>query len=185
MVTLSHAIAAAMVHGPAVGLELLRALDGDARLQGNHRLDAARAHLYEMAGDHARALAHYHAAAARTASVPERDYLTTRGRAPGRRPAPLAARRRRRLSAAAQGRGSGLRGRSTSTGTAASCSTASATLPCSSRPHSPRPSVLSAISSARTSAAHCTSAAATSRPSTTRASTRCPSARSRAASVSR
>jgi RNA polymerase sigma factor (sigma-70 family) len=93
MVTLSHAIAAAMVHGPAVGLELLRALDGDARLQGNHRLDAARAHLYEMAGDHARALAHYHAAAARTASIPERDYLTTRAArlAAAPRPSPPAA----------------------------------------------------------------------------------------------
>jgi len=77
MVTLNHAIAAAMVHGPAVGLELLEALDVDERLAGHYRLDAVRAHLCEMAGDHAAAIAHYLAAASRTTSVPERNYLTT------------------------------------------------------------------------------------------------------------
>src|SRR5207245_10888873 len=46
MVMLNHAIAAAMVHGPAKGLDLLRALDADGRLAGHHRLDA-RAHLLE------------------------------------------------------------------------------------------------------------------------------------------
>jgi predicted RNA polymerase sigma factor len=35
-----------------------------------------RAHLLERAGDPAGAAAHYRAAAERTASVPERDYLT-------------------------------------------------------------------------------------------------------------
>jgi hypothetical protein len=34
-----------------------------------------RAHLLEMAGDHESAVAHYRAAAGRTASIPERDYL--------------------------------------------------------------------------------------------------------------
>ena len=75
MVTLNRAIAAAMVHGPAAGLEMLATLDEDARVAGHHRLDAVRAHLYEMAGDDERALAHYRAAAERTASAPERDYL--------------------------------------------------------------------------------------------------------------
>ena len=51
MVTLNHAIAAAMVHGPAAGLALLEPLDTDARLGGHYRLDAVRAHLLEMAGD--------------------------------------------------------------------------------------------------------------------------------------
>ena len=51
MVTLNHAVAAAMVHGPAAGLELSKPLDGDPRLAGHHRLDAVRAHLFEMAGD--------------------------------------------------------------------------------------------------------------------------------------
>ena len=54
MVALNHAIAAAMVHGPAAGLELLDALDADARLAGHYRLDAVRAHLLEMAGDRRR-----------------------------------------------------------------------------------------------------------------------------------
>jgi RNA polymerase sigma factor (sigma-70 family) len=75
MVRLNHAIAAAMVNGPAVGLELLDVLGGDARLSGHYRLDAVRAHLLEMAGDREGALAHYRLAAQRTMSTPERDYL--------------------------------------------------------------------------------------------------------------
>jgi RNA polymerase sigma factor (sigma-70 family) len=78
MVALNHAIAAAMVHGPATGLELLKPLDRDDRIARHHRLDAVRAHLFEMAGNDEAALAHYRAAAERTTSTPERDYLTTR-----------------------------------------------------------------------------------------------------------
>jgi RNA polymerase sigma factor (sigma-70 family) len=77
MVTLNHAIAAAMVHGPAAGLDLLRVLDEDERMAGHHRLAAVRAHLLEMSGDRDAALSHYLAAASRTASMPERNYLTT------------------------------------------------------------------------------------------------------------
>jgi RNA polymerase sigma factor (sigma-70 family) len=77
MVILNHAIAAAMVHGPSKGLELLRALDSDARLAGHHRLDAVRAHLLEMAGDHKAAITHYRIAASRTTSIPEQNYLMT------------------------------------------------------------------------------------------------------------
>ncbi len=77
MVTLNHAIAAAMVHGPSTGLELLEALDADERLAGHYRLHAVRAHLLEMTRDHEAAIAHYRAAADRTTSIPERDYLTT------------------------------------------------------------------------------------------------------------
>jgi len=77
MVMLNHAIAAAMVHGPPAGLELLQALDADGRLAGHHRLDAVRAHLLEMAGDHEAAIAHYQTAAGRTTSLPERNYLIT------------------------------------------------------------------------------------------------------------
>ena len=76
MIALSHAIATAMVSGPPVGLKLLEALDTDARLRGHYRLDAVRAHLFEMAGDPEAAITHYRAAAARTASIPERNYLT-------------------------------------------------------------------------------------------------------------
>jgi RNA polymerase sigma factor (sigma-70 family) len=77
MVTLNHAIAAAMVHGPRAGLALLETLDADTRMAGHHRLDAVRGHLFEMAGDHDAAIAHYRAAADRTTSIPERHYLTT------------------------------------------------------------------------------------------------------------
>lgn len=75
MIVLNHAIAAAMVHGPKKGLELLAALDSDPRLAERHRLEAVRAHLLEMAGDHAAAIVHYRNAASRTTSLPERDYL--------------------------------------------------------------------------------------------------------------
>jgi predicted RNA polymerase sigma factor len=76
MVTLNHAIAAAMVHGPAAGLTRLAALDADERLAGHYRLDAVRGHLFEMSGDHQPAIAHYLRAAERTTSIPERNYLT-------------------------------------------------------------------------------------------------------------
>jgi predicted RNA polymerase sigma factor len=78
MVTLNHAIAAAMVHGPRAGLALLETLDADKRMAGHHRLDAVRGHLFEMAGDDDAAIAHYRAAADRTTSIPERNYLTTK-----------------------------------------------------------------------------------------------------------
>jgi RNA polymerase sigma factor (sigma-70 family) len=75
VVTLNRAVAVAMVHGPRAGLALLETLDGDSRLAEHHRLAAVRAHLYEKAGDAAAAIQHYHAAAARTSSTPERNYL--------------------------------------------------------------------------------------------------------------
>jgi RNA polymerase sigma factor (sigma-70 family) len=75
MVTLNHAIAAAMVQGPATGLKLLEALDTDSRLAGHYRLDSVRGHLFEMAGEHQTAIAYYRSAASHTTSIPERDYL--------------------------------------------------------------------------------------------------------------
>ena len=75
VVTLNHAVATAMVHGPSRGLELLKVLDNDDRLAEHHRLDAVRAHLFEMLGDRESAVKHYLAAAGRTASTPERNYL--------------------------------------------------------------------------------------------------------------
>jgi len=77
MVALDHAIAAAMVHGPSKGLQLLGALDSDARIAAHHRLSAVRAHLLEMAGDLQAASTHYRLAASRATSVPERNYLIT------------------------------------------------------------------------------------------------------------
>ena len=77
MVTLNRAIATAMVEGPRAGLARLEGLDKDPRIGGHHRLEAVRAHLFEMAGDLDSAIAHYRAAASRTTSIPERTYLTT------------------------------------------------------------------------------------------------------------
>jgi RNA polymerase sigma factor (sigma-70 family) len=78
MVALNRAIAAAMVHGPQAGLDLIASLDADKRLAGHYRLDAVRAHLHEMAGNREAAISHYLAAAGRTTSIPERDYLNTK-----------------------------------------------------------------------------------------------------------
>jgi RNA polymerase sigma factor (sigma-70 family) len=75
MVALNYAIAAAMVHGPAAGLELVKPLDADPRIAGHYRLDAVRGHLFELAGDREQAVAHFLAAAERTTSLPERHYL--------------------------------------------------------------------------------------------------------------
>jgi len=75
MVDLSHAIATAMVHGPAEGLARLDVVAADPRLAGHHRLDSVRAHLLERSGARARAVALYRRAADRTASSAERNYL--------------------------------------------------------------------------------------------------------------
>lgn len=77
-VSLHRVIAVAMMSGPEAGLELINKLDSDPRIANHYRLDAVRGHLFEKAGDHAKAVHHYHAAAARTMSAPERDYLQTR-----------------------------------------------------------------------------------------------------------
>jgi RNA polymerase sigma factor (sigma-70 family) len=77
MVTLNHAIAVAMVHGPERGLERIQTLDKDERLAGHFRLDAVRGHLFEKLGDLEKAVEHYRAAATRTTSLPEQNYLMT------------------------------------------------------------------------------------------------------------
>jgi RNA polymerase sigma factor (sigma-70 family) len=77
MIALNHAVAAAMVHGPEAGLALIETIAESGRLAGSHRVDAVRAHLLELAGDTREAIACYLAAAGRTASVPERNYLAT------------------------------------------------------------------------------------------------------------
>jgi predicted RNA polymerase sigma factor len=78
MVALNRAVAAAMVHGPSAGLDILDALEADGRLAGHHRVYAVRAHLLEMAGDPQGAVENYRAAAERTANLAERNYLTIR-----------------------------------------------------------------------------------------------------------
>jgi predicted RNA polymerase sigma factor len=78
MVTLSRAVAVAMVHGPVAGLALLGTLDADDRLAHTHRREAVRAHLLEQSGDPHAARESYLRAAAMTASLPEQRYLTRR-----------------------------------------------------------------------------------------------------------
>jgi RNA polymerase sigma factor (sigma-70 family) len=78
MVALNHAVAVAMAQGLAAGLALLEKLDRDPRIKDHFRLDAVRAHLLERSGNVAAALAHYEAAAEKTASIPERNYLLLR-----------------------------------------------------------------------------------------------------------
>ncbi len=75
MVTLNHAIAFAMIHGPLAGSRLLDQLDADPRIGQHHRLHAVRGHLLEMAGNVEAAVESYKSAAARTASLPEQTYL--------------------------------------------------------------------------------------------------------------
>jgi RNA polymerase sigma factor (sigma-70 family) len=78
VVRLNLAVAAAMVHGPRAGLDLIADLDADERLAGHHRVAAVRGHLLDLAGDHDAARASYLLAARRTTSLPERRYLESR-----------------------------------------------------------------------------------------------------------
>jgi predicted RNA polymerase sigma factor len=65
LATLNRAVAAATVHGPQAGLDLLKPLD-------------VRAHLLERAGEPEAAVALYRVAAGKTTSIPERNYLLLR-----------------------------------------------------------------------------------------------------------
>ena len=78
VVRLNKAVALARARGPLAGLAALGELDGDERMAGNHRLEAVRAHLLELAGEPAAAHTAYLKAAGMTASVPEQRYLTMR-----------------------------------------------------------------------------------------------------------
>ncbi|RSN63517.1 RNA polymerase subunit sigma-24 [Amycolatopsis sp. WAC 04182] len=78
VVTLNRAVAVAEVNGPEAGLELLATLDDDSRMSQTHRLDSVRGHLLELAGDTGAAREAYLRAAGKTASEPEKQYLTRR-----------------------------------------------------------------------------------------------------------
>jgi predicted RNA polymerase sigma factor len=88
VVTLNHAVALAMLAGPAAGLELLEPLLADRRLRHNHRLAAVRAHLLERAGALEQARQAYTAAARLATSIPEQHYLHARAAALAREPDP-------------------------------------------------------------------------------------------------
>jgi RNA polymerase sigma factor (sigma-70 family) len=78
VVTLNRAVAVAMVNGPRAGLAVLGTLDSDERMAHNHRLEAVRGHLLELAGDQVAARDAYRRAARMTASIPEQRYLALR-----------------------------------------------------------------------------------------------------------
>jgi predicted RNA polymerase sigma factor len=78
VVALNHAVAVAMTQGPGAALERLKQLESDRRMAGGHRLEAVRAHLLEMAGQHQAARAAYQAAAQQTMSLPNQRYLNAR-----------------------------------------------------------------------------------------------------------
>ena len=78
MARLSRAIALAMVDGPVAGLNALDALAADPVLRTHYRLDAARGHLHERAGQHDQAVVHYRRAADKTTNTAERHYLMLR-----------------------------------------------------------------------------------------------------------
>jgi RNA polymerase sigma factor (sigma-70 family) len=73
VVTLNRAVAVAMAQGPLAGLAVLDEVA--ERLAGQHRLDAVRAHLLEMAGDRRGPAELYAAAARRTTNLPEQRFL--------------------------------------------------------------------------------------------------------------
>jgi RNA polymerase sigma factor (sigma-70 family) len=75
MVTLNRVVALAQVNGPAAGLAELTTAAADPALATHHRVDAVRGHLLELSGDLAGAREAYEAAAGRTLSLPEQEYL--------------------------------------------------------------------------------------------------------------
>jgi len=81
VVGLNRAAAVGFAVGPQAGLELLASLHDDKKATETHRLDAVRAHLFERAGELAKAHEHYLAAARRTTSLPEQRYLTAKAAA--------------------------------------------------------------------------------------------------------
>jgi RNA polymerase sigma factor (sigma-70 family) len=78
VVALNHAVAVAMVRGPAAGLDLLASLEPDPRIAGDHRLASVRGHLLEMAGDPVAAREAYQAAARQAFNLPQQRYLYAR-----------------------------------------------------------------------------------------------------------
>lgn len=78
VVALNQAVAVAMAEGPERGLELLCAIQEDARIAEDHRVYAVRAHLLEMAGDRAGARDSYLEAARRATNLARQRYLNER-----------------------------------------------------------------------------------------------------------
>jgi RNA polymerase sigma factor (sigma-70 family) len=78
VVALNRAVAIAMAHGAAAGLEMLATIEDDERMVEDHRLHAVRAHLLEMLGRTEEAREAYEAAASRTGNLVQQRYLRAR-----------------------------------------------------------------------------------------------------------
>jgi RNA polymerase sigma-70 factor (ECF subfamily) len=78
VVALNHAVAVAMVEGPAAGLDLMDALAAAGDLDGYHLLHASRADLLRRLGRTPEAAAAYRRALELTANPVERAFLTRR-----------------------------------------------------------------------------------------------------------
>ncbi len=76
VVALNHAVAVGMVAGPRAGLERIRRLEADSRINADRRFHAVRAHLLEMAGDDAAALEAYRAAVRAATNLQQQRYLS-------------------------------------------------------------------------------------------------------------
>jgi RNA polymerase sigma factor (sigma-70 family) len=75
VVALSHAVAVSMVAGPRAGLELVKRLAADNRINADRRYHAVRGHLLEMAGDLPAALEAYRAATRAATNLQQERYL--------------------------------------------------------------------------------------------------------------
>ncbi len=78
VVALNHAVAVSMLDGPEAGLDLLRRLESDARINADRRFHAVRAHLLEMTGDTASARDGYETAARLATNLQQQRYLHRR-----------------------------------------------------------------------------------------------------------
>lgn len=78
LVALNRAVALAMVKGPEAGLRAVAEVESSGRLSEYHRVAAVKAHLLERMGRGAEAAEQYRVAAAKTGSMPERNFLLQR-----------------------------------------------------------------------------------------------------------
>jgi predicted RNA polymerase sigma factor len=75
VVALNHAVAVSMIAGPRAGLERIRQIKADPRINADRRFHAVRAHMLEMAGERAAALDAYRAAARAATNLQQQRYL--------------------------------------------------------------------------------------------------------------
>jgi len=75
VVTLNHAVAVAMRHGPQPALAMVEPLLADRQLRRYHRLHAVHGHLLEMSGRAEEARTAFVQAARLATSIPEQHYL--------------------------------------------------------------------------------------------------------------